>query len=80
MSDVLEMRLYLPTALLVPLECTTARTLKMPESCVRAVPVLAVRETSDFKEAMLRVDVWKSATTISGAQCAMTPGIALMLK
>ena len=41
---------------------------------------LAPKEPSDFKEAMLLVDVWKSATTISGAQCVMTIGMLPMLK
>ena len=42
---------------------------------------LAPREPSDFKEALLLMkDVWKSATTMSGAQCVMICGELLMLK
>jgi hypothetical protein len=36
------------------------------------------KEPSDFKEALLSVGVWRSATTMSGAQCVMTFGALLM--
>ena len=42
---------------------------------------LAPKELSDCKEAMPLWDVWRSATTMSGAQCAITtliPGIIQM--
>ena len=35
---------------------------------------------SDFKEGLLPVDVWKSATTTPGGQCAMTDGKSVMLR
>ena len=41
---------------------------------------LAPKEPSDLKEAMPLVDVWRSATMISGAQCVMTIGMLQMLK
>ena len=37
-------------------------------------------ETSDSKEALPIVDVWRSVTMISGAQCVMTSGMLLMLE
>jgi hypothetical protein len=40
----------------------------------------ALKVTSDCKEALPTVDVWRSATTMSGAQCVMTSGVLLMLK
>ena len=40
----------------------------------------APKEPSDFKEVLLPVDVWRYATTMSGAQCVMTSGVLLMLK
>ncbi len=42
--------------------------------------VFALKEISDFKEALPLVDGWKSATTMSGAQCVMTSGALWMLK
>ena len=41
---------------------------------------LAPKEPSDFKETMPLVDVWRSATTMSGRQCVMTYGTIWMLK
>ena len=41
---------------------------------------LALKETSDFKEAVTLMDVWKSAMIMSGGQCVMTHGAHLMLK
>ena len=41
---------------------------------------LALKEPSDFKEAIPLVDVWRSATTMLGAQCVMTSGTLQMLK
>ena len=38
------------------------------------------REQSDFKLAQTLVDVWRSATMISGVQCVMMNGTLLMLK
>ena len=35
---------------------------------------------SDCKVAQSIVDVWRSASTIHGAQCAMMDGMLLMLK
>ena len=35
---------------------------------------------SDFKEGLPLKDVWRSATTMSGALCVMTFGTALMLE
>ena len=37
-------------------------------------------EPSDFMEAMPLVDVWRFATTMSGAQCVMTSGLKPMPK
>jgi hypothetical protein len=37
-------------------------------------------EPSDLKEALPGVDVWRSATAISGAQCVMTSGVYKMPK
>ena len=36
------------------------------------MPPVTLKEPSDFKEAMGPVDVWRSAMTMSGAQCVMT--------
>ena len=36
------------------------------------------KEPSDSKEARPPKDVWRSATTMSGAQCVMTSGIIMM--
>ena len=41
---------------------------------------LAPKEPSDLKEAMPLVDVWRSATMQSGAQCVMTIGMLQMPK
>ena len=38
----------------------------------------AHKELSDFKEALPLVGVWKSATTMFGAQCVMTSGAMQM--
>ena len=37
-----------------------------------------LKELSDSKEALPLKDVWRSATTMSGAQCVMMPGAMLM--
>ena len=42
--------------------------------------VVVLKMPSDCKEALPFKDVWRSATTISGAQCVMTYGMLLMLK
>jgi hypothetical protein len=63
-----------PGSLTVPfedLEPPTAYMLKM------LVP-LALKETSDFKEAMPLWGVWRSAATMSGAHCVTTLGVKLM--
>ena len=39
---------------------------------------LAPKEPLDFKEALPLVDVWRSATVMSGEQCVMTFGALLM--
>ena len=44
----------------------------------RVQQVLAHREPSDSKEALAPQDVWRSATTMSGAQCVMTRGTIQM--
>ena len=55
--------------------------LKMLECGVRELLVLVMKETSDLEEAMLLEDVWKSATTTSGAQCVIIEdGAPLMLR
>ena len=44
---------------------------------------LALKEPSDCKEALPLRDVWRSATAMSGGQCAITtliPGITQMLE
>ena len=37
--------------------------------------ILASKEPPDFKGTMPLVDVWKSATTMSGGQCVMAIGV-----
>jgi len=39
---------------------------------------LVLKGTSDCKEALPLRDVWRSATTMSGGQCAMTDGMMWM--
>ena len=75
MFNVMGMRPDSLTALFQHLEPPTAHMLKMLESIVPLAP----KEPSNFKEAMPLVDVWKSATTISGGQCVMTSGVEVML-
>ena len=41
---------------------------------------VTLRVQSDFKEGTILLDVWKSAMTMSGGQCAMIHGDKLMLK
>ena len=41
---------------------------------------LAPKEPSDFQETMPLVDVWRSATTMSGGQCVMAIGVIWMPK
>jgi hypothetical protein len=55
---------------------TTVLTLKMLELTVVELAQLGV---SDCKEALLLKAVWRSATTMSGAQCAMISGTMWML-
>ncbi len=40
----------------------------------------ALKDLSDFKAVLALWGVWKSATTMSGAQCVMTYGALLMPK
>ena len=55
-------------------------TLKMLESFVKLMSLLsALKETSDFKEAVALMDVWKFASTMSGEQCVVTSGSKVML-
>lgn len=67
-----EVRQDLSTVQLQLSELTIAHTLKMLEFPAQELP--ALKEPSDSKEAPLIVDVWKSATTISGVQRVMTSG------
>ena len=66
------------TVLQVQLEPYSVVTGMMLELSVMEPP--ALKELSDFKEALPLVDVWRSATTISGERCVMTCGTAVMLK
>ena len=78
MSNVMALSPDSLTVLLVHLDPTTVITVTMLELSVLEPP--ALKETSDFKEALPLVDVWRSATIISGAQCVMTCGTVMMLK
>ena len=40
----------------------------------------ALREPSNFKEAISPVDVWRFATMVSGGWCVQTPGVKKMLE
>ena len=73
MCFVLELRRGLTTALILVMEFTTVTILKMPELTVRAL-----KEQSDFKEALPLVDVWRFGATAPGAQCVMIAGIIQM--
>ena len=66
------------TVVLIHWEATTVIILMTP--VCSALGVLAPMVTSDFKAAMPLVDVWRSASTTSGAQCAMTSGVLQMHK
>ena len=78
MSAVLGLNPDSLTVLLVHWALTTALVLEWNAVNPSA---LASRGTSDFKEVLLIVQVvWRSATTMSGVQCVMTPGADLMLK
>ena len=72
MWPVLGLRPDSLTVLTLVLEFTTASILKMLES---HVTLHALKETSDYKEALPTVDVWRSATITSGAQCVMIRGV-----
>jgi hypothetical protein len=76
MSSVVELRPDSLTVLIYHWGPTTVVILKMLESGVQ----VAFKEASDCKEAPVHKDVWRSATTMSGAQCVMTSGVLLMLK
>ena len=58
---------------------TTVDISKMLESGVVQFQ-LALKEPSDSKEAQPLLDVLRSVTTMSGAQCVMTCGVLLMPK
>ena len=73
MWPVLGLRPDLLTVLTLVLESTTAVIVKMLESHVKLHALK--KETSDYKEALTTVDVWRSATITSGAQCVMICGI-----
>ena len=68
MWPVLGLRPDSLTVIIMALESTTASIVKMLESHVE---LHALKETSDCKEALPTVDVWRSATITSGAQCVM---------
>ena len=77
MCSVMELRPDSLTALFWHRELPlTAHIVKMLECDVS----LVLKETSDLKVAIPPGDVWRSATTISGALCVMASGIMLMLK
>ena len=76
MSSVLELRQDLLTVIPIHWECTTVIIMKMLVWCVKCVH----KEPFDFKEAIPLVDVWRSATTTSGAQSVMTSGVLKRLK
>ena len=59
---------------------TTVFMLKMQESDVEEQLQLVPMEPSDFEEALLLKDVWRSALPLFGAQCVMILGIILMPK
>jgi hypothetical protein len=75
MCDVMELRPDLRTVHILVMEPTTVFTLKMLELVVDVFKV-----PSDFKEVMLLVAAWRSATTIPGAQCVRTGGTIKMLE
>ena len=79
-SGALDLRHDLLTVQPTLWELKTAPTVKMLECGVLGLSLLALKELSDFKMALPRKDVWKSATTMPGAQCVMTDGIILTLK
>ena len=80
MSSVVELKQDSLTVLISHWELITVAILKMLESDVWALPPLVPREPSDFKEAPLLRDVWRSAMPMSGEQCVMISGAHLMLK
>ena len=76
MWPVLGLRPDSLTVLTLVLESTTASIVKMLESHVlELLAQHALKETSDYKEALPTVDVWRSATITSGAQCVMIHGV-----
>jgi hypothetical protein len=76
MSSVMGLRHDLLTVLLIHWDYITAITLKMLE----LVAPLALKELSDFKEAMPQAGVWRSVIIMSGAQCVMTSGALKRLR
>ena len=79
MSGVLELRSDSSIVLLMHWVATTVDTLKMLES--GALERLhALKEPSDFKGALPPMDVWKSATTMSGGRFVMICGVPVMPK
>ena len=78
MSVAGDLRPDFSIALLVDLEITTACIKMMLVYPALELPVH--KEPSDSKEAQPLQDAWKSATTMSGAQCVMTSLTPLMHK
>ena len=50
----------------------------MPYNSFLLLSKVVLKEPSDSKEALPLVDVWRSATTMSGALCVTTSGVPLM--
>ena len=73
MWPVLGLRPDSLTVLTLVLESTTASIVKMLESHVELHALK--KEASDYKEALPTVDVWRSATITSGAQCVTIRGV-----
>ena len=76
---VVEVRPDLSTARQIRWGHTTVGTVKMSVLAARELVPRAPKEPSDSKEAPQHRDVWRSATTISGARCVMTCGELQML-
>ena len=76
MSSAVELRPGSLTVLILVLEFIVVPTVKMLGRGVSLAP----KEPSDFVEAMPLVDVWRSATTMTGAECVVMGGTTMMLK
>ena len=77
---VVEVRPDLSTARQIRWGHTTVGTVKMSVLAAREPVPRAHKGPSDFKEAPQHRDVWRSATTMSGARCVMTFGELQMLE